>query len=319
MKRLVLAGGLLAALFFAGSEARAQTGTARGRVVDEQGQPIVDAKVELDYQGGVNRKLETKTNKKGEYTQVGLHPGVYRVTGSKEGYQPSYVEEKISLGEPTNVPDVKLMTVKAAQAAAAASGKGGGGTAAELSAKFAAAADLLRGGKVDEAEAAFNDILAKNPAVPEAHYNLAVIAGQRKNWPAAQAEYQKALDLRPNYGDAWSGLARSYQDAGQKDKAMEVMKEASAKNEGDAGVQFNLGIFLLNAQQVDAAEEAFKKVQSLDATNSEVEYYLGTIAVQKGNTADCIAHLEKYLASSPKSAQNAATAQGLIAALKPKK
>lgn len=317
MKRLVLAGGLVAALFFAGSEARAQTGTARGRVVDEQGQPIPDAKVELDYQGGVNRKLETKTNKKGEYIQVGLHPGVYRVTGSKEGYQPSYVEEKISLGEPTNVPDVKLMTVKAAQAAAAtASGKGG---AAELTAKFSAAADLLRAGKLDEAEAAFNDILAKNPSVPEAHYNLGVIAGQRKNWAAAQAEFQKALDIRSNYGDAWTGLARSYQDAGQRDKAMEIMKDASAKNEGDAGVQFNLGIFLLNAQQPEAAEEAFKKVQTLDATNTEVEYYLGTIAVQKGNTADCIAHLEKYLASSPKNAQNAATAQGLIAALKPKK
>jgi len=233
MKRLVLAGGLLAALFFAGSEARAQTGSARGRVVDEQGQPIVEAKVELDFQGGVNRKLETKTNKKGEYIQVGLQPGVYRVTGSKEGYQPSYVEEKISLGEPTNLPDVKLMTAKAAAAAAAA--KGGGG-AAELSAKFSAAAELLRAGKLDEAEAAFNDILAKTPSVPEAHYNLGVIAGQRKNWPAAQAEYQKALDIRPNYGDAWTGLARSYQDAGQRDKAMEIMKDASAKNEGDAGV-----------------------------------------------------------------------------------
>jgi Tfp pilus assembly protein PilF len=317
MKRLVLAGGLFAALFFTASDARAQTGTARGRVVDEQGQPIVDAKVELDFQGGVNRKLETKTNKKGEYTQVGLQPGVYRVTGSKEGYQPSYVEEKISLGEPTNVPDVKLMTAKAAQAAATAAGKGG--AAAELSSKFSAAAELLKGGKLDEAEAAFGDILAKTPAVPEAHYNLGVIAGQRKNWPAAQAEYQKALELRPSYGDAWTSLARSYQDAGQKDKAMETMREASAKNEGDAGVQFNLGIFLLNAQQTDEAEAAFKKVQSLDATNSEVEYYLGTIAVQKGNTAECIAHLEKYLASSPKNAQNAATAQGLIAALKPKK
>ena len=85
MKRLVLAGGLFAALFFAGSEARAQTGSARGRVVDEQGQPIADAKVELDFQGGVNRKLETKTNKKGEYIQVGLQPGALQSHGLQRG------------------------------------------------------------------------------------------------------------------------------------------------------------------------------------------------------------------------------------------
>lgn len=316
MKRLVAAGGLFALLFFAGSNAQAQTGTARGRVLDEQGQPIVDAKVELDFQGGVNRKLETKTNKRGEYIQVGLHPGVYRFTCSKEGYQPSYVEEKISLGEPTSVPDVKLMSAKAAAAAAGAKGSS---AAAELSAKFGAAAEQLKAGKLAEAEAGFNEILAKNPQVPEAHYNLGMIAGQRKDWPAAQAEYQKAIDLRPNYGDAWSSLARTYVESGQKDKAMEIMKEASTKNEGDAGVQFTLGLFLLNAQEADAAEAAFLKAQSLDATNSEVEYYLGTLAVQKGKTAECIAHLEKYLASSPKNAQNAATAQGLITALKPKK
>ncbi|MFI5184506.1 MAG: tetratricopeptide repeat protein [Vicinamibacteria bacterium] len=315
MKRLVLAGGLFGALFFAVSDARAQTGTARGRVVDEQGQPVADAKVELDFQGGVNRKLETKTNKKGEYTQVGLHPGVYRITGSKEGYQPSYVEEKINLGEPTAVPDVKLMTAKAAQAAAA--GKGGG--MAELSSKYSAAAELLNAGKFDEAQVAFSDIVAKNPQLPEAHRGLGLIAMQKKDWATSQAELEKALELRPAYGDAWNSLATMYQASGQKEKAIATIKEAAAKNEGDATLQFNLGIFLLNAQDADGAEAAFKKAQTLDAANSEVEYYLGTIAIQKGNTAECIAHLEKYLASSPKNAQNAATAKGLIAALQPKK
>lgn len=316
MKRLVLACGLIALFFFAVSDAHAQTGTARGRVIDEQGQPLIDAKVELDFQGGVNRKLETKTNKKGEYTQVGLHPGVYRITSSKEGYQPSYVEEKINLGEPTNISDLKLLTAKAA--AAAAGGKAGAAMA-ELSSKFTAAADLQKAGKLDEAEAAFNDILAKNPQVPEAHYNLAMIAGQRKNPAGALAEYQKAIDMRPGYSEAWAALARTYQESGQKDKAVEVLQDAAAKNEGDAVIQFNLGIQLLNAQKVDESEAAFKKAGTLDPSNSEVEFYLGTLAVQKGNTAECIAHLEKYLAAGPKVPQNEATAKGLIAALKPKK
>ncbi|MFI5184244.1 MAG: tetratricopeptide repeat protein, partial [Vicinamibacteria bacterium] len=174
-------------------------------------------------------------------------------------------------------------------------------------------------GKLDEAQAAFSDIVAKNPQLPEAHRGLGLIAMQKKDWATSQAELEKALELRPAYGDAWNSLATMYQASGQKEKAIATIKEAAAKNEGDATLQFNLGIFLLNAQDADGAEAAFKKAQTLDAANSEVEYYLGTIAIQKGNTAECIAHLEKYLASSPKNAQNAATAKGLIAALQPKK
>ena len=47
MKRLLLTGGMLLALALAGSDARAQTGTARGKVMDDKGQPIADAVVTL--------------------------------------------------------------------------------------------------------------------------------------------------------------------------------------------------------------------------------------------------------------------------------
>ena len=53
-----------------------------------------------------------------------------------------------------------------------------------------------------------------------------------------------------------------------------------------------------------------------DPTNAEPYYYLGTIAVGQNKTAECIAHLEKYLSLNPQNAQNVATAKGLIAALK---
>src|SRR5437867_6562632 len=132
MKRLFATAGLFLALVLAGSEARAQTGTARGKITDDKGQPIADAVVTIEYQGGVTRKYETKTNKKGEYTQVGIYPGVYKVTVSKEGYQGGTLESRISLGEPTYLNDMKLLTRSAAQAAAAGSDKG----RAELTAAF---------------------------------------------------------------------------------------------------------------------------------------------------------------------------------------
>ena len=100
MKRLLVAGGLMAACLLLGTDALAQgSGTARGKVVDDKGQAIEGAAVVLDFQGGVTRKFTVKTNKKGEYTQVGLPPGPYRITATKDGFQGSYIDTRIALGD----------------------------------------------------------------------------------------------------------------------------------------------------------------------------------------------------------------------------
>jgi tetratricopeptide (TPR) repeat protein len=308
MKRVLVAGGFFLALFLTTGEAHAQTGAARGRVVDEKGEPIPDAKVLIEFQG-LKRQFEVKSNKKGDYMQIGLPVGVYRFTGSKEGLQPTYVEQKISLGEATEVPDLVLAKPKASAA--------GGGTSALLG-EFAAAAAALKEGKLDEAEAGFKALLDKHPGIPEAHYNLGVVGDRRKDYAAAEAQFRMAVDLKPDYTEAWIALARAYQAAGDKAKALEVLKEAEAQNADDAKVHFSLGLYYMNDQQLDEAEAAFKKAQALDPANAEPLYQLATITLNKGDTASAVALLEKYLASSPTNKQNVATAQGLVAALKKK-
>jgi cytochrome c-type biogenesis protein CcmH/NrfG len=306
MKRVLAAGSLLALLLLPGATARAQTGTARGKVVNDKKEPVADAKVVIEFQGGVSRTLETKTNKKGEFTQVGLHPGVYKFTASKEGFAPAVLETRVSLGEPTYLPDLQLLPGRGAP---------GGGQAAELQALFDKAVAATQGGRFDEAEAAFKEILAKEPSLSQGHYNLAYVYVQKKDWAAAEAAYKKALELRPDYADARMGLLNVYQQSGQKDKAEELIHQAAPD---DPKMQFNLAVTQLNAGKYDEAEAAFKKVESLDPENAEVQYHLATIALNRGQGEECVQRLEKYLAMSPKNAQNVATAQGLLQALKKK-
>jgi tetratricopeptide (TPR) repeat protein len=315
MKRVFITGGLLLAFALAGSEARAQTGTARGKIMDDKGQPLSDAIVTIDYQGGVTRKYETKTNKKGEYTQVGIYPGVYKITVTKEGFQGGILDARINLGEPTYLADMKLLTKSAAQAAAAGADKG----RAELTAAFKNATELTQAGKYDEAIAAYNQILTTNPSIPEIQYNLGYIYTQKKDWANAEAAYKKALELKPSYNEASMGLARVYQESGQADKAVELMTKAGAANEGDAKVQFNLGVFNLNSGKSEEALVAFQKVLAAEPANPEPYYYIGTILVGQNKVADAVTNLEKYLSMNPTNAQNVATAQGLLQALKPKK
>ncbi len=58
--------------------ASAQTGMIKGKVVDPKGQPVVAAKITIEFTGGINRKMETKTDKKGEFIQIGLQSGAYK-------------------------------------------------------------------------------------------------------------------------------------------------------------------------------------------------------------------------------------------------
>ncbi len=309
MNRALVAASLLLGFGLLAAPAQAQTGTARGKVLDTQGQPIADAKVLIEFLGGITRKFETKSNKKGEYMQVGMQPGPYRFTATKEGYQPGVMETRITLGDPTAIPDFKLATT--AQAAQAA-----GSPEAELRGAFQKAVELQSAGKLDEAEAAYKLILEKAPDVPEVYQNLGSVLAQKKDFPGAEAAFLKGLELRPDSADIATQLAKLYQDNGQPEKAMAVMAKSAGSNPADAKAQFNQGIFLLNAQKNEEAITAFEAAIKADPGMTEAYYRLGALMVGQGKIPEAIAHLEKYLSMNPTDAGNVAVAQGLLKAMK---
>lgn len=312
MKRSLLAGGLCAAALLFGAEALAQTGTARGKVLDEKNQPVPETVITLEFQGGVTRKMETKTNKKGEFTQVGMYPGPYRITASKEGYAPGTIDVRISMGEPTYLPDIQILSRAAAQAASGDKGR------EELAATFKKATELTQAGQYDQAEAAYKEILVKNPSVPEVHYNLGYVYSQKKDWPSAEAAYLKAIEVRPSYGEAYTALSRVYRDSGQPAKATEILAKAAAENKGDPKVQFGVAVDLLNSGKSEEAVAAFQKVVEMDPAYAESYFHLGALSVGQNKIPEAVGYLEKYLSLNPANAQNVATAQGLLQALKPK-
>jgi tetratricopeptide (TPR) repeat protein len=317
MKRLVVAGGLMLGLVLLAGEVSAQTGTARGKVMDDKGQPLEAVKILIEFQGGINRKNETKTNKKGEYTQVGLAPGNYKITAEKEGFQTTFIQVKVSLGEATVMPEMKLVPGKTggqSAAAAAAADK----AIAEIRAAVDSAIALVNAGKLAEAETVYADLAAKNPTIPQLYYNLGVVQMQAKKAAESEASFLKAIEIKPDYADAQSALVNLYLGTGQGAKAVEYTQKAATANPTDAKAQFQVGYASFNSGKYEEAAAAFKKAEELDASNAEIQYYLGSIAIGQNNIAECATRLEKYLAQAP-TGPNAATATQLLAACKPKK
>src|SRR3712207_6744009 len=79
------------------------TGMVKGKVVDAKGEPVEGAKIVIEFAEGVTRKNETKTNKKGEFIQIGLFPGPYRVTASKEKVGQQSFETRVRIGNAAEV------------------------------------------------------------------------------------------------------------------------------------------------------------------------------------------------------------------------
>src|SRR5882762_4033312 len=89
MKTKFLAG-LLAALMvtLASAPALAQSGycKVKGKISDAEGKPMPDAVIDFVSQTN-GAKYHLKTDKKGEYYGIGVSPGVYEITISKDGKQ----------------------------------------------------------------------------------------------------------------------------------------------------------------------------------------------------------------------------------------
>jgi tetratricopeptide (TPR) repeat protein len=314
-KRVLLAGALLACCASAPSYAQS-TGAVRGKVSDDKGQPVEGAEIGMDFQGGITRKYALKTNKKGEFAQIGLPFGTYNVVIRKEGFQSVSLSPRINPGEPTDLGDNRLLPAAVALAKQQAEAKGKGG---DLSAEFNSAYKLMQEGKLDEAKAAFEAILVKQPNVPEAHFNLGHIAAQKKDLVAAEAAYKKSLEIRSDFVPAYGALADLYEGQGDRPKALAFLKQAAADHPDDGAILYQVGWSLFNRGQSAEAKPLIEKAATLQSDNPEVFYLLGTIAVGEGDIPKAVTNLEKYLAMSPKNPQNVGTAQQLIAALKPKK
>jgi tetratricopeptide (TPR) repeat protein len=318
--RLAVVAFVLAAFSAIGS---AQTGRLKGKVVDAGNKPVEGATVTIESQE-MNRKVTTKTDRRGEYTHF-LAPGPYKVTVTKDSLSQTQ-ETRVSIDE------------RELNFTLAAGTGGGGGPASDaerkkveaenaaIKAAFAAGATAINEGRLDEAITKFNEVITKIPNCVECFLGIGNAHMKKKEFEQAEAAYKKAVAANANSAEAYMGLANAYSAQRKSDLAMEASASAQkllgqsgaagAPGGGaSAGAVFNQGVIAWNASKIPEAQKLFEQAVALDPKLADAHYWLGMANVNQGKLPEAAKSFEEYLKLDPKG-QYAEQAKGILSQIK---
>jgi tetratricopeptide (TPR) repeat protein len=300
MRTHLIRGVLAAAVLFVMAGPAAAQSVIRGRVVDQGGKPMEGAVVSIEATES-NRKAQVKTNRNGEYMQIGLPSGRYNVTATKDNLK-AVQQATISQGNPTEL-NFQLTPTSGLTPEQVKQNQ-------ETQALAQGAIDAMRAGRDEEAIKLFNDLVTKVPTCSDCYYNLGVAYSKRQQYAEAEASFRKATEMAPNSADAYTGLANVY----NAQKKFDLAQQASAKaaelsgaigGGGNAEALYNQGVILWNAGKFAEAKEQFEKAIQADPKLAMAYYQLGMANLNLGQIPAARQAFDGYLKADPSGAKSA--------------
>jgi tetratricopeptide (TPR) repeat protein len=295
----------LAAVFLllAQAAAVAQTGLIRGKVVGPDGKPVQGATVTIEFQGGVNRAYTAKTDRKGEFTQLGLQSGAYKLTATADKL--------------TAVGQVTVRVGNAAEVTLALAPPAGDAAAAAVRKVFDEGNALVQAKNWDQAVAKFEEAAGVIENCADCYYNIGYVRMQQKDETKAEAAYKQALALKPDHAESLNALATLYNSQKRFDEAAAVSAKAvgAGGGGGNADAIYNQGIILWNAGKIAEAKEKFQQTIAANPNHASGHFQLGMAMLNTGEVAPAVGEFETYLKLEP-NGQFAAQAKQMVEQLK---
>lgn len=158
------------------------------------------------------------------------------------------------------------------------------------------------------------DLEGNSPNAAYAHYMRAKVWGAQDQVEKAIAELQKAVQLRPDYEEAWSDLGGMRRLALDTNGAVQALQRAVALKPEDALAQYRLGqLYLQNGDSVGAINHL--KGALAQAPNDSATLYNLMLALRKTGRREEARTIEKRIAALHKQTSRASevglTASGL--------
>jgi tetratricopeptide (TPR) repeat protein len=296
----VLASMLAAALAcLLPSRASAQ-GTISGTILDVAGKPWFDVPVDATSDQGA--KVQTKTDKDGNFIFRNLRSAIYTVTVELPAPSPPYEAAKVQVGS-SDTPKITL-NFKDIVAKQGAEYQEAAKKQAEEKAKFQGMKQHFDAGiallaQVTQAKAD----LAKAPADQRDALKTQVTDLSTKAVTELEAAKGAAPEKDNNLHLIWARLGDAYESAGRADDAANAYRQAVALKP-TAAYYNNLGGILGRSGHTDDAMAAYQKSAELDPANAAQAWRNAGITLYNvGKMKEAVEPLKKATELDPKSAQ----------------
>jgi tetratricopeptide (TPR) repeat protein len=136
---------------------------------------------------------------------------------------------------------------------------------------------LRQQGRFEDAKRIFDAALQQDPKSPEATFGQGALFEAMGDTGRAMSDYQKAIDLKPDYAAPYTALSNLYIARGELDKAIDLYREAIRMNPLDADAHYNLGYAYYSRGDAQHAIECFAQTLRIDPGYARAYFNLGVI------------------------------------------
>ncbi len=161
--------------------------------------------------------------------------------------------------------------------------------------KLDAAESLRTSGDQEGALAAFQDLLAVNPLLPEAYVGVGDVRFTQGRYQDAEPNYRKASKLDPGDFRAQYGHGRSLQMLGRAAESLGAYQRALIADPKSAEVNLNMATAYLSLGDARAAARFAERAVELAPKNAAAHVNLGVAYERLGRPSDAIT---QYLAAT---------------------
>ncbi len=139
-----------------------------------------------------------------------------------------------------------------------------------------------------------------SPSSPNTHNNLGDVYGRQGDKERALREFQRAIELKPNYADAYHNSGNTYRELGNFDKALASYQKAAELNPKLWQSYQNIAAIYFDAKQYDLSLANIEKAIQINPKNLNLYNNLGIVYLAKGDKEKAKQTFTQVLYSDPK-------------------
>jgi hypothetical protein len=185
------------------AHSQAQVLRVAGTIKDDGGRPVRGAVITAENPDVAPPRMTTTSNDKGHFGFIGIRRGLWTVTIEAPGFEIVRFEHLVAPGARFEPLDLRLVR-KPTPVALPLDGT----KASEIQERIDRAESMASSGDVDGAIAAWQDLLAKAPALTSIHLRIGALYERKPDLERALAAYRQLLAIEPGNEKAGAAIDR---------------------------------------------------------------------------------------------------------------